>query len=230
MSKIKTIILVVSLALLAGCKTTTSEPTEYMNTTRSEGRPKAETAKINAQLGMAYLERKNVQRAKQKLLLALEQGPDIPEPWYSMAYFLEATGNKEEARSYYLKAVEIAPERGDVQNNYGTFLCHSGEYKASIKHFVAAANAPNYLEPASAYENAGQCSMKMGSYKRAATYFNKALLKDPARTSTLLKLVEVDIKLGKYKAARNRLVQFSLVSEPTPESKYLSELIAKKSG
>lgn len=229
------------MSILAGCKSTTSATQELaMNqqsgevelamSDQSPARPKSETAKINAQLGMAYLEKKNVQRAKQKLLLALEQGPNIPETWYSMAYFHEATGNKSEARRYYEKSVAIAPDRGDAQNNYGTFLCRSGQYRESIKHFMLAVKAPEYIDPAAAYENAGLCSMKIKEYKQAAHFFNQALLKDPARTSSLLKLAEVDVKLGNYDHARQMLMQYSLVSPETSESKSLTEQLATKTG
>lgn len=190
-------------------------------------RPKSDIAKINAELGIAYLEHKNVQRAKQKLLMALEQGPNIPEPWYSMGYFMEATGNREEANKYYLKSVQIAPARGDAQNNYGTFLCRSGHYQESIKHFMLAVNSPSYLDPAAAYENAGLCSMKMGSYKQAAGYFNQALLKDPARTTSLLKLAETNAKLGNFKLAGETLRQYELVAEPTHESEKLKAQISR---
>jgi type IV pilus assembly protein PilF len=220
-----------SIATLTGCKTTRStseDPTA--GTDQEKPRPKTETAKINAQLGIAYLEEKNVQRAKQKLLLALQQGPDMPETWYSMAYFLEATGNTDEARKYYLKSVAIDPKRGDAQNNYGTFLCRSGQYQESIKHFMLAANSPEYLDPAAAYENAGLCAMKNNSYKQAAGYFNQALLKDPARTISLLKTAEADVKMGNYKEAKAMLMQYALVSPATPESENLQLIIAKKLG
>lgn len=219
MPKTKRIIIFsILLCLVSGCKTT-QENSQSNSGMTSDGlapsnqsvmRAKSDTAKINAQLGIAYLEQKNVQRAKQKLLLALQQGPNIPEPWYSMAYFLEATGNSVEAKKYYLKAVEVAPTRGDAQNNYGTFLCRSGHYKESIEHFMIAANTSDYLDPAAAYENAGLCAMKIPAYKQAGEYFNQALLKDPARTLSLLKLADVDIKLGKFHDAKGLLTQYAL--------------------
>jgi type IV pilus assembly protein PilF len=226
------IIISASLCLMAGCKMTQENSQQNAGMTadglstsnQSVQRAKADTAKINAQLGIAYLEQKNVQRAKQKLLLALKQDPTIPEPWYSMAYFLEATGNSVEAQKYYLRAVEVAPGRGDAQNNYGTFLCRSGQYKESIKHFMVAANTSDYLDPAAAYENAGLCAMKIPAYKQAAEYFNQALLKDPARTLSLLKLADVDLKLGKLHDAKGLLTQYSLVATPTPE---YHQLVAK---
>lgn len=226
--KTKIIMIMLAIGVVSGCASTHQNADQTESSDESEPRPKSETAKINAQLGIAYLEQRNVQRAKQKLLLALDQGPDIPETWYSMAYFLEATGNKEEANKYYQKSLAIAPERGDAQNNYGTFLCRSGRYQESISHFMQAAKAKDYLDPAAAYENAGICSMKMAAYQQAAGYFNQALLKDPARTLSLLKLAEVDMKLKKYKNAKEMLLQYSLVATPTEEYTRLSEQLAKE--
>lgn len=222
----------VSLLLLASslsaCKTIESE--EEPNPNASMGATtmsRAQVAKINVNLGLAYLEQKNVQRAKQKFLLALKQDPNIPEPWYSMAYFHEATGNFEEAGKYYAKAVEIAPNRGDAQNNFGTYLCRQGYYEAAINHFMLAVKSPDYLDPAAAYENAGLCSMKSKTYEKAATYFNQALLKDPARTLSLLNLALADVKLGRYQHAKSMMVQYSLVAEPNAQSNYIYNELAK---
>lgn len=152
---------------------------------------KMHTARINAQLGIAYLEKNDVQRAKQKLLLSLNQAPNIPEPWYSMAYFLEATGNKQEAKAYYIKAIEVAPKQGEAKNNYGTFLCRSGEYQAAIQQFALAAHQPNYLNPAAAYENAGLCALKIPDNTLASSYFKLALKSDPTRSLSREKLARL---------------------------------------
>lgn len=227
--RITTIIVLVSMN--AGCKTTPVQTAEQDSVpTEQTAQSKASVAKINAQLGMAYLDQKNVQRAKQKLLLALKQGPDIPEPWYSMGYFFEATGNNEEAQKHYLKAIEVAPERGDALNNYGTFLCRTGHYKESVQYFLKAVKKNDYLDPAAAYENAGMCSAKIASYKAAAEYFKQALLKDPARTLSLYKLAEMNVKLGRFKEAKSIMHQYGLVATPTTASTALNDLIKQKTG
>lgn len=148
-------------------------------------------ATLNVQLGMAYLGKGDMQRAKQKLLYAIQKYPNLPEAWYSMAYFNEKTGNKEDAKIDYLKSVELAPNRGDVQNNYGTFLCRSGEYEDSIQHFLLAAKDPQYLDTASAYENAGLCALKVPNKKAAAEYFNLALGQDPTRITSMNELTRL---------------------------------------
>lgn len=149
---------------------------------------KVKTAKINAQLGIAYLEKGDVQRAKQKLLLSLEQAPNSPEPWYTMGYFLETTGNKQEAETYYLKAIALSPSQSEAKNNYGTFLCRTGRYQAAIQQFLQAAHARNYINPAAAYENAGLCALKIPDNKQARNYFQSALKSDSSRSLSRQKL------------------------------------------
>ena len=180
------------------------------------------TAKINTQLGLVYLERNDINRSKQKLLLALKQDPNIPEPWYSMAYYLETTGNKRLANDYYLKAISLAPERGDTHNNYGTFLCRAGKYRESINQFNLAVKAPDYLTSGDAYENAGLCALKIPNKKLAARFFAAALKQDSTRPISLLKLAEINFQLGNHAAARTKLRAFLAVSQPTTQSRQLS--------
>ncbi|MDR3476510.1 MAG: type IV pilus biogenesis/stability protein PilW [Gammaproteobacteria bacterium] len=208
---------------IAACSTTKSA-------SASAEDKKIATAKINTQLGMAYLEQHNIQRAKRKLLMALDEAPNIPDTWYSMGYFLEITGDKEQAKTYYLRSVSLAPQRGDVQNNYGTFLCRNGQYKASIEHFQLAANDINYIDTASAYENAGLCALKIPDKKLALMYFNKSLQQDPERASINLELAELNYQKGDYVTARGNLEEFLRLSPPTKESFRLSDQLNARLG
>ncbi|OGT45426.1 MAG: type IV pilus biogenesis/stability protein PilW [Gammaproteobacteria bacterium RIFCSPHIGHO2_12_FULL_41_20] len=220
---LKIISLVILLIQLAACSSTKSPSIE------EDSNRNIKTAKINSQLGITYLEQGNVQRAKQKLLLALSEGPNIPETWYSMAYFYEATGNHQQAKTYYLKAVSIAPHRGDVQNNYGTFLCRSGDYHGAIQRFLLAVKDTNYLNPAAAYENAGLCALKIPDATLASHYFNQALLQDATRPTSLLQLAELNYKKGNYTIAKEKLSQFLAVSAPTIQSVTLENRLEKQS-
>lgn len=219
---VKSIIMSLNVILLSACATT-SKPNE------KEAKAIA-TAKINDRLGLAYLEQKDIARAKQKFLLALDEAPNIPDTWFSMAYFLEVTGEKEEAKTYYLKSVALAPKRGDVHNNYGTFLCRSGNYQESIQQFDLAAKDINYVDTASAYENAGSCALQIPNKKLAATYFNKAILADPDRTFSTFELAQITYELGNYQKSKLYLEQYLALASPSKESYALGDKIDAKLG
>jgi type IV pilus assembly protein PilF len=183
---------------------------------------------MNSQLGIAYLEQQNRIRAKNKLLLALKQDPTIPEPWYSMGYFMETTGHHQEANKYYQKALEVSHGRGDAENNYGTFLCRSGKYKEAVDHFIKAAHDPGYLAPADAYENAGLCAARIAGDNHASDYFTRALAYDSERPASWIALAEINFKHGNYQLAENDLKQFLQVSPPTDKSATLRAKLSTK--
>lgn len=218
----KTIILISIMLSLVACASTKSSD--------NDEEKKIATAKINTQLGIAYLERHQIQTAKRKLLLALDEAPNIPETWYAMGYFLETTGDKDQAKTYYLKSVSLASGRGDVQNNYGTFLCRTGNYRDAIKHFELAAKDINYVDTAAAYENAGLCALKIPDNTLALLYFDKSKAQDPERPTVYLELSKLNYKMSHFKQSRMNLEEFLHLSPQTPESIQLSDRLDAKLG
>jgi len=208
---IRKISVIVVLMLVVGCQTTT-------NFEKPEKEKLMAAAKVNVQLGMAYLERKDIQRARQKLILALDQAPNLPEAWYAMGYFLEMMDEGPAANRYYQKSLALGPHRGDVLNNYGTYVCRLGRYQEAIPYFMKAIADKTYLDPSSAYENAALCAMKIPALSQAENYFQHALAENPNRYSALLGLGEVYFMQKKYAFAHEKLQEFLDVSTPTVQS------------
>jgi len=142
-------------------------------------------ALYNTQLGLVYLTQGDWVLAKRKLLIALSQNPNSPDVNAAMAYFLEKTGDVVKAQSYYRKAMLLAPGRGAQLNNYGAFLCRQKHYQQADHYFLLAVRDMQYERTAAAYENAGLCAMMIPDYKKAQTYFKKALMHDPRRMRSM---------------------------------------------
>lgn len=167
--------------LLTGCAHWGANPTNK----------KIVIAKINMQLGMSAIEKKDMKQAKAKLLLATQEAPQMPEVWYALAYYMEKMGNKTSAQYYYLKAIKLSPERSDVHNNYALFLCRSHRYHQAITQFDVAARNANPYEAASVYTNAGLCALRIPNDALAKRYFKWALKYDPAQPIAGKKLMEL---------------------------------------
>ena len=142
----------------------------------------------NVRLGLAYLKQGNRLRAKKKLLTALDLAPNSPDVNTAMGFFLENTGDIYNARSFYKKALALAPHNGSQLNNYGAFLCRRGYYKTAETYFLQAVTDVHYVNSAGAYENAGLCAMAVPNYTKAIYFFKKALQQDPGRKQSLAKL------------------------------------------
>lgn len=171
-----------------------------------------EAATYNVQLGIAYLKQGNRPLAKRKLLLALTQAPNAAQTNAAMAYFLEKSGEINEAAAYYQKAMLLAPGSGAQLNNYGTFLCRQGHYQQAENYFLKAVKDTHYEQTAKAYENAGLCTLTVPNVRKAANYFIKALEQDPSLKQSLYELVKIEIKLGNSQRALAYVKKYSPLS------------------
>jgi type IV pilus assembly protein PilF len=129
-------------------------------------------AEINAKLALAYLEKNDLAQGKAKLLLAQKQAPIDPTIWYVSGYFLERSGDKNAANQAYVKAIQLAPQLGAAQNNYGAFLCRNKQYSQAISHFLLAVKDPSYINTAAAYKNAALCALQIPDTALAKKYFD----------------------------------------------------------
>ena len=187
---------------------------------------KATAADYNVQLGLGYLNSGNIQRAKKKLLTALEQAPDSPDANGAMAYYAEVTGDTKIADQYYKKAMRLARGKGAQLNNYGAFLCRQGKYEQAEKYFMSAIDDRNYLNAAGAYENAGLCAVAIPNLERARYYFARALQHDPRRARALLQLAEIDYQQTDYDQAQAHLMGYEKLVPLTASSALLGYNIA----
>jgi len=185
-------------------------------------------AKINVQMGMGYLERGNIEQAQRKLDLAMQQDGKSSLVLDGMAYFLESTGEPERAEIYYRQAIDYAENKGEANNNYGTFLCRQKQYTKAIDYFLTAINDTHYTTPGKAYENAGLCALKIPNKKLAEKYFLKALQKQPRSPTSLLEMGYISYDKNRYAVANNYLKRYNALVTPTSQSIWLAGQIARE--
>lgn len=185
-------ILLLSCLFLYACQH--NDDDKQMQTDKQPNLSKA--ASYNMQLGLGYLKQGDRPRAKKKLLVALEQGPNSADINAAMAYYLEQTNELDLAKKYYSKALSLSSNSGAQLNNYGTFLCRQGDYKKAETYFLKAVKDPQYVNTAGAYENAGLCVLAIPEDEKAKEYFISALNQDPSRSQSLYELVKLESKSG----------------------------------
>ena len=182
-------------------------------------------AAYNVQLGLGYLAQNDRMRAREKLHRALMQDPDSIEPHLALAYYYETVGEQIKAQQTYQHALEILPQSGQVNNNYGVFLCSQGDYAQALVYFDRALADTYYPNSASAYENMALCLAKM-NHPEAEKYAHLALQQDPKRNSLLLKLSFILAEQKQIARAQAYLDQYHRLSEPTPASMSLARQLS----
>jgi type IV pilus assembly protein PilF len=140
-----------------------------------------------------------------------------PEAYMMLAAIATQRGNEAGAGPLYAKAAELAPDRGDVLNNYGAWLCAHGRPAESLVWFDRALQAPGYTTPASALANAGGCALEAGQSERATPDLRRALEIDPANAYALESMARSEYAQGRYFEAR-AFAQRRLAAAPATRS------------
>ncbi len=188
-------------------------------------------ARLNAELGVAYLEKGQIARAKSKLLRARELAPQLPEVHYTMGYFLEFVGDIDEAEVAYQRALSITPKSGEANNNYGTFLCRRKQYLQADKYFQIALEDKDYVETAGVYENAGMCMAQTKNQEQAKEYFLKATRYDPSRPLPWLELSYMSLEADDVQSARFYFERYEqLPHSPDPRGLFMKHQLARQVG
>lgn len=224
-------IVILSLSiLLVACSSSVSATPANVTTINGQPPNLKLAAQYNVQLGVNYLQQGDVARAKQKLVLATEQDPSSIAAWNGMAYFMQTTGNNDEAKKAYQKALALQPNDGDTLNNYGVFLCQQGKPQTAIAYFQKAMADPHYVNTAQAYENAGLCALKIPDAAGADQFFTKAVANDPSLPTSNLALAKLAWDKHDINSAQFYLKRYNRLAKPSAESLWLTIELARAQG
>lgn len=133
---------------------------------------------------------------------ALRSNERSPGAHTLAALVADRRGDSSTAGAHYRRAVELAPTRGGMHNNYGTWLCANGREAESLQWFESAASVPGYGNAGGALANAGECAQRAGMAEEAGRYLDAALQRDPESPVALAALAEREQRAGNHMRAR----------------------------
>lgn len=168
--------------------------------------------------------------AEDEAKAALKLDPKSADAYTLLAVIAGQRGQGAQAGDYYAKAVELAPARGSVLNNYGAWLCGNGRAVESLAWFDRALADPGYATPASARANAGSCAVDAGQLGRAERDLRLALAQDPTNATALAAMARSAFGGGRYLEARAFSQRRLAAAPPTAESLRLASQIEQKLG
>lgn len=203
-----TLVGIVAVCFLAGCASSSQ-----VDDSESDARKSAE---LNTQLGREYMSRGQYEIALEKLKKAVASDDDFAPAHTMLAVLYETIGEDENAGEHYAAAVKADPENGDVNNNYGSFLCRTGTTRGVDRYFEAALDDPFYRTPAVAMANAGNCAMKRGDQEKAEAYLRQALAYDANFADALYTMAVLSYDRGDLLRARAFLQRYDATAEMTP--------------
>lgn len=214
---------VFSVLMLAGCATDPSRPDGPKSAAR-------EVAEVNASLGQEYMSRGQLEIALDKLKKAVTADPAYAPAQTLLAVLYERIDDPVGAERHYRLAVEAAPQNGDVNNNYGVYLCQAGQVAKAEPYFLAAVKDPFYRTPGVAYANAGSCWLQAGDLDKAERYLRQSLEYDAEFADALLSLADINARRGDFFRARAFLQRYESTGSESAQSLLLAYRVERELG
>lgn len=189
-------------------------------------------ARLHTELAALYYQSDAMAIALEETGLALTADPTYASAYSMRALVFTALRDFAAADADFKRAMSIAPNDPDINNNYGWFLCQSGKEKESIPYFLAAVKNPLYTTPEIAYLNAGSCTLKAGALTDARAYLLQALrFSRGSLPQAQVQLATLAYKEGNLTEARNRLQEvWQVGGETSPEALWLGVRVEHKLG
>lgn len=212
---------------IAACASTPKVSSPFSNAVNLKPQPKL-AAKYNVQLGIAYMQRGDLEFALRKLRLALKQNPQDPMVHAALALLYERLGEVNRADKAFHRALHLAPHNPNISNNYAVYLCRTHRVTQGVKRLLATARNPLYRTPEAAYTNAAVCLMSVHHDAEAKRYLKLALQLSPSFEQAAYQLAHLEMQEGDLKGARSRVDHYLDTYTETPRLLALGLQIARK--
>ena len=189
-------------------------------------------AKVHTELAAAYYQAGHMAVALEETRIVIESDADYYQA-YSVRGLVHAhLKENAKAEEDFRKALKIAPKNPEVNNNYGWFLCDTGQARQSISYFLNALKDPLYDTPDVAYFNAGACAVKAGDLDGALGYLLNSLrlARGPA-PGTRYQLANLFYLRGNLDEAKIYLNEaMKAMDNPSAEALWLGVRLERKLG
>jgi type IV pilus assembly protein PilF len=189
-----------------------------------------ERARIHTELSGSYYQRGNLGVALSEARIAIAADSSYA-PGYNVLGLvygdLRETALADEA---FQRSLSLNPVDPDANHNYGWFLCENKREEESIHYFLLAVRYPLYATPQKSYTMAATCAQRKGNEKDAYEYLERALKLDPNYTPALVNLAQLKYRRGELGDARNLVMRYNKITDPTAESLWLALRIERKLG
>ncbi|QTF93430.1 type IV pilus biogenesis/stability protein PilW [Halomonas sp. BM-2019] len=207
---------------LAGCAT---QP-QGLTTGDRETSP----ADAYTQLGIAYLERDNLQRAMGALDRALGVAPNDAEALQAMAMLYQRQGEHALADETFRRALSADRHFTRARNNYAAFLYDRGRIREACEQLELASGDAQYPARAQLFANLGQCQRELGELSAARQSLERAQNIDPRSPRSYFTLAQLEYQAGNHDRAQQQIDTFIRLAGANAEALRLARQIAQARG
>lgn len=162
------------------------------------------------QLGLEYIKRNELHRARKHLSRALEIAPLDASANASMGLIYHQEGENDKAEELFKKAIDAEKNYTPGRSYYGAYLFAQQRYQDALQQFQIAAKDTRYEGRAQVFSNIALCQIQLANNESAIEAYQKALQLDRVNGIALSGITELYILKGSFDKAQhyyNRLVR-----------------------
>lgn len=176
--------------------------------------------KINTLItnSLAYAVRGSYAQAESNIVKALAIDANSVDANNIAGLIYAKTNRPQLATQHFRKALVKSPNDSSTLNNYGNFLCDSGNLNQAEQVFLRAATHSSNANPEIAYTNAGLCAMRIPNPDQAANYFKTALDFKENNSIALYQLAQINFSKKHGVPALERLRSYAKYAQHTPHT------------
>lgn len=192
-----------------------------------------ESVSAYTELGFAYLERQNLERAKRAFVKAQSMDKNEPDTLHGMALVYQLEGENRLAEEYFRKALSEGGQFSVARNNFAAFLYANGRYDEACQQLKRTVSDTLYNNRQLAFENLGLCERQRAQWQQAESAFSRALALNGSSSRALLEMADIKQIQNKPLEAWNYLQRHFKVAKVTERSLmlgiHLAEILGKQS-
>lgn len=162
-------------------------------------------AAARMQMGVTYLEQRNLPAAMRELTRASELDPQNPEIDMTLGIAYQARGDLEKAEEHLRSAIAKRPDFPEARNNLGQLLSQLGRGDEAIREYQKAAADVLYPTPEFAYYNMGREYHRRRDLEKAEAMYRRAIALNPSFLDAYRGLAGVQAEAGRWDDAAGTL-------------------------
>lgn len=132
-------------------------------------------AAARMQMGVTFIEQRNLPSAMRELTKASELDPENPEIDLALGLAYQARGDLGKAEENFRAAIRKKKDYAEAHNNLGIVLGGLGRGEEAIREFETAASDIMYATPERAYYNIGEEYRKRKEFAKADEMYRRAI-------------------------------------------------------
>jgi len=174
-------------------------------------------ASARMQMGVTYLEQRNLPAAMRELTRAAELDPENPEIDMTLGLAYQFRGDLGKAEEYMRKAIRKKPDYAEAHNNLGFVLSLQGRSEEAIREYEKAVANVLYPTPEYAYYNMGKEYARLKDLGKAEEMYRRAIGLNPSFVDPYRGMAMVQAEKGQWEESARTLERLVEVVPSNPD-------------